>query len=162
MRKRWTAISLSCWEGRRTISPQRQISAMPSSTMARSTTFEPGSAAYVLYVEGGTDLDMLRALACRLKHPVADAWDERINAFYVQDNFPDSDLDSELARVEGGFGVTPQQHFFALRENGRGPRGTGDPGQRRQRAARLQRGAGFESPTGTAMKARITSSHPMS
>ena len=71
---------------------------------------------YVLYVEGGTDLDMLRALACRLKHPVADAWDERINAFYVQDNFPDSDLDSELARVEGGFGVTPQQHFFALRE----------------------------------------------
>ena len=71
---------------------------------------------YVLYVEGGTDLDMLRALARRLKHPVADAWDERINAFYVQDNFPDSDIDSELARVEGGFGVTPQQHFFALRE----------------------------------------------
>ena len=71
---------------------------------------------YVLYVEGGTDLDMLRALARRQKHPVADAWDERINAFYVQDNFPDSDLDSELARVEGGFGVTPQQHFFALRE----------------------------------------------
>ena len=71
---------------------------------------------YVLYVEGGTDLDMLRALARRLKHPVADAWDERINAFYVQDNFPDSNLDSELARVEGGFGVTPQQHFFALRE----------------------------------------------
>ena len=71
---------------------------------------------YVLYVEGGTDLDMLRALARRLKHPVADAWDERINAFYVQDNFPDPNLDSELARVEGGFGVTPQQHFFALRE----------------------------------------------
>ena len=71
---------------------------------------------YVLYVEGGTDLDMLRALARRLKHPVADAWDERVNAFYVQDNFPDPDLDSELARVEGGFGVTPQQHFFALRE----------------------------------------------
>ena len=71
---------------------------------------------YVLYVEGGTDLDILRALARRMGHEAADAWDERANAFYVQDNFPDPNLDSELARVEGGFGVTPQQHFFALRE----------------------------------------------
>ena len=71
---------------------------------------------YVLYVEGGTDLDILRALARRTGHVAADAWDERANAFYVQDNFPDPNLDSELARVEGGFGVTPQQHFFALRE----------------------------------------------
>ena len=71
---------------------------------------------YVLYVEGGTDLDILRALARRLRHPVADDWDERINVYYVQDNFPDSDLDSELARVESGFGMTPQKHFFALRD----------------------------------------------
>ena len=70
---------------------------------------------YVLYVEGGTDLDILRALAERLGHRAADAWDERINAFYVQDNFPDADVDSELERVEGGFGLTPRQHFFALR-----------------------------------------------
>ena len=70
---------------------------------------------YVLYVEGRTDLDMLRALARRLGHPADDGWDERVNAFYVQDNYPDSDLDAELERVEGGFGVTPKQHFFALR-----------------------------------------------
>ena len=70
---------------------------------------------YVLYVEGGTDLDNLRGLAERLGHRAADAWDERINAFYVQDNFPDADVDSELERVEGGFGLTPRQHFFALR-----------------------------------------------
>ncbi len=38
-------------------------------------------------------------------------WDERINSFYVQDNFPDGGLDAELARVEGGFGLTPQQHI---------------------------------------------------
>ena len=71
---------------------------------------------YVLYVEGRTDLDMLRALARHLHHPAADCWDEQINAFYVRDNHPDPDLDAELERVEGGFGVTPQQHFFALRE----------------------------------------------
>ena len=71
---------------------------------------------YVLYVEGGTDLDVLRALAKRLNHRAAETWDEQINAFYVQDNFPDSGSEAELERVEGGFGVTPRQHFFMLRE----------------------------------------------
>lgn len=71
---------------------------------------------YVLYVEGGTDLDILRALARHMGHTAANTWDERANAFYVQDNYPDPNLDSELARVEGGFGVTPEQHFFSLRE----------------------------------------------
>ena len=70
---------------------------------------------YVLYVEGRTDIDMLRALAERLNHPVARLWDERINSFYVQNNYPDQYLDAELERVEGGFGVTPQQHFNGLR-----------------------------------------------
>lgn len=69
---------------------------------------------YVLYVEGGTDVDMLRALAERINHPVAAAWDERINSFYVQNNYPDKSLDSELERVEGGFGVTPRDHFKGL------------------------------------------------
>lgn len=69
---------------------------------------------YVLYVEGGTDLDMLRALAERTGHPAASSWDERINAFYVQDNYPSQSLESELERVEGGFGITPKDHFFAL------------------------------------------------
>ena len=70
---------------------------------------------YVLYVEGGTDIQILRAFANRIGHAAAVEWDERINSFYVADNYPDTSLDSELARVEGGFGVTPQQHFHALR-----------------------------------------------
>ena len=70
---------------------------------------------YVLYVEGGTDVEILRALANRIAHSAATSWDERINSFYVADNYPDTSVDSELARVEGGFGVTPQQHFHALR-----------------------------------------------
>ncbi len=70
---------------------------------------------YVLYVEGGTDIDILRALAKRLRHPVLEIWDERINTFYVQNNFPDQDLDAELERVEGGFGITPEKHFHGLR-----------------------------------------------
>ena len=70
---------------------------------------------YVLYVEGGTDIEILRALANRIGHAAASGWDERINSFYVADNYPDTSLDSDLARVEGGFGVTPQRHFHALR-----------------------------------------------
>jgi ABC-type branched-subunit amino acid transport system ATPase component len=70
---------------------------------------------YVLYVEGGTDVDMLRALADHLKHRAGQVWDERINSFYVQNNYPDQSLDAELERVEGGFGITPQQHFNGLR-----------------------------------------------
>ena len=72
---------------------------------------------YVLYVEGRTDLDALKALAHRLGHPVARKWDQRINVFAVQNNYPDADSDVErqLERVEGGFGVTPRKHFFALR-----------------------------------------------
>ncbi|WP_293003488.1 AAA family ATPase [Nevskia sp.] len=70
---------------------------------------------YVLYVEGGTDVDMLRALAQRLEHRAAELWDERINTFYVQNNYPQQDADAELERVEGGFGITPRDHFNALR-----------------------------------------------
>lgn len=70
---------------------------------------------YVLYVEGGTDVDMLRGLAQRLAHPVAGIWDERINSFYVQNNYPLQDVGAELERVEGGFGLTPREHFNALR-----------------------------------------------
>ena len=71
---------------------------------------------YVLYVEGGTDVDMLRALAESLSHPVAMEWDERINSFYVQNNYPNKSFDSELERVEGGFGITPREHFNGLRD----------------------------------------------
>ncbi len=70
---------------------------------------------YVLYVEGGTDVDMLRALSEQLGHPVSAQWDERVNSFYVQNNYPGQNLEAELERVEGGFGVTPQQHFNGLR-----------------------------------------------
>ena len=90
---------------------------------------------YVLYVEGGTDIDMLRAMAVRLAHPVLEAWDERINSFYVQSNYPVRTLDSELQRVEGGFGITPKEHFFALRDSVPGLQGLAildNDGQNRQ------------------------------
>lgn len=70
---------------------------------------------YVLYVEGGTDVDMLRAMAERIGHSVVGIWDEQINTYYVQNNHPIQDQSSELERVEGGFGQQPKEHFNSLR-----------------------------------------------
>jgi hypothetical protein len=70
-------------------------------------------------VEGSTDVDILRGFALRLGHPVANQLEENhlVNVYYVQDNFPNAqrELEAELERVEGGFGIQPVEHFFALR-----------------------------------------------
>lgn len=74
---------------------------------------------HVLYVEGSTDIDMLRAFARKLSHPVAALLEEegRLNVYYLQDNFPGAPRDDneQLERVEGGFGLTARQHFHAIR-----------------------------------------------
>lgn len=72
----------------------------------------------ILYVEGSTDVDMLRELALRLDHPTAAKLAEnQLNVYYVQDNYPKAqrETEAELERVEGGFGIPPAEHFFALR-----------------------------------------------
>ena len=74
---------------------------------------------HVLYVEGSTDMDMLRAFADKLGHPVKDCLDDgaRLNVYYLQDNFPGADRSphEELERVEGGYGLGATEHFHALR-----------------------------------------------
>jgi predicted ATPase len=74
---------------------------------------------HVFYVEGSTDVDMLRAFADKLKHPVMAALDDgaRLNVYYLQDNYPDAETstDKELERVEGGFGLSAEKHFLALK-----------------------------------------------
>ncbi len=70
---------------------------------------------HVLYVEGGSDLAVLQALAARLNHPAAAAWDERANVYYVRDNYPEPDQAYDLERVEEGFGLSSNEHFFSLR-----------------------------------------------
>ena len=71
---------------------------------------------YVFYVEGGTDVDILRALAVKLNHPAASVWDENVNVYFVENNYPEVSVESELEKVEGGFGVTAKDHFNQLRK----------------------------------------------
>ena len=100
---------------------------------------------YVLYVEGSTDIDMLRALAERLRHPAAAVWDEAPNVFFVENGNPERSMESELEQVEGGFGIGPREHFNRLRKilpglrglaildgDGRGRPGLEDPSLRIQ------------------------------
>lgn len=74
---------------------------------------------HVFYVEGSTDVDMLRAFADQLEHPVMAVLDDgaRLNVYYLQDNYPDAETspDKELERVEGGFGMSADKHFLALK-----------------------------------------------
>lgn len=74
---------------------------------------------HVLYVEGSTDIDMLRAFARKLDHPVGQLLDEegRLNVYYLQDNFPGPARDDheQLERVEGGFGLSAREHFRVIR-----------------------------------------------
>lgn len=70
---------------------------------------------YILYVEGGTDVDILRALAVKLQHSSISFWDECPNVYYVENIYPSQTVEAELERVEGGFGVTPRVHFNQLR-----------------------------------------------
>lgn len=70
---------------------------------------------YVLYLEGSTDLAILHALAHHLEHRVAGLLDEHTNAYYVQSNTPAPQLETEIERVEGGYGLKPKEHFFAIR-----------------------------------------------
>ena len=74
---------------------------------------------HVFYVEGSTDVDMLRAFADKIKHPVMAALDDgaRLNVYYLQDNCPAAQRsqNEELERVEGGYGMSAAEHFHALR-----------------------------------------------
>ncbi|MCH7226184.1 ATP-dependent nuclease [Haloferula sp. A504] len=74
----------------------------------------------VLYVEGSTDIDMLRGFARKLDHPVAEVLEQgsRLNTYYLQDNYPQAEreVEQELERVEGGYGISARKHFFALRD----------------------------------------------
>ncbi|MBL8230383.1 MAG: AAA family ATPase [Bryobacterales bacterium] len=71
---------------------------------------------YVLYFEGGTDADILRAFAERLNHAAIGVWDENPNVYFVRNVHPASTVETEVERAEEGFGASPRDHFNALRK----------------------------------------------
>lgn len=68
----------------------------------------------ILYLEGSTDLDILKAMAKKLNHPAYQILDDRLNYYYTRDINPDETLESRIDKA-GGAGVNYKQHFYALK-----------------------------------------------
>ncbi len=71
---------------------------------------------HVLYVEGRTDLDILLAFARRIGPNYHPLLDPTINAYFVKNNHPVRSFEASLEKAEYGFGMGPEEHFYALRE----------------------------------------------
>jgi AAA15 family ATPase/GTPase len=68
----------------------------------------------ILYIEGSTDLDILKEMAAKLDHPAYDILNDRLNYYYIRDTNPADTLDSRLEKV-GGAGLNYKQHFYTLK-----------------------------------------------
>ncbi|MCG8479430.1 MAG: ATP-binding protein [Spirochaetales bacterium] len=68
----------------------------------------------ILYVEGSTDLKILRAMAKKLGHDAYDILSEPINVFYTQNVDPEQTLDSSLDRASGAYGDF-RRHYHTLK-----------------------------------------------
>jgi predicted ATPase len=67
----------------------------------------------VLYVEGNTDIEMLRAFAVKLKHPIEKLLDDKLYSYYVADNEPYDTFDNEMKRYSGYY-KSAKAHFQAV------------------------------------------------
>ncbi len=68
----------------------------------------------ILYVEGSTDLAILKALAKKLKHKAYDILSGKLNYYYIQDTIPDKSLQKRLDRLGGAY-LNFKQHFHTLK-----------------------------------------------
>lgn len=69
----------------------------------------------ILYVEGSTDFDTLKALALKLGHPAHPVLTGRINYYYTRNIVPSDTLDNRLDRLGGAFQEDIKRHFNALK-----------------------------------------------
>jgi len=67
----------------------------------------------LLYVDGSTDIEMLRALAKKLEHSAYDVLYGKINHYYTQNDYPEDSLDNQLDRIGGAF-EKYRKHFSTL------------------------------------------------
>ncbi len=68
----------------------------------------------ILYIEGSTDIDMLRELADKLNHRAAPILRARLNCYYTRNVAPDNTLENRLDRAAGSFGDF-RTHFHTIK-----------------------------------------------
>jgi hypothetical protein len=70
----------------------------------------------ILYVEGSTDIDMLKEFARLINNEAAfDLLDSNLNYYYTQNTEPENTTENEIDRVHGFFSTHFKKHFNALR-----------------------------------------------
>ncbi len=71
----------------------------------------------ILYIEGSSDVEMLRALAKKLNHPVLEILNDRLNCYYIKNIESEDSLDNRLERAGGAFSdKSYKQHFYTLKK----------------------------------------------
>lgn len=68
----------------------------------------------LFYIEGSTDIDMLRELADKLKHRAASVLKARLNCYYTRNVGSDNTLENRLDRAAGAFGNF-LTHYHAIK-----------------------------------------------
>ncbi len=77
----------------------------------------------ILYIEGSTDIEMLRALARKLQHVNAlNLLEGKLNCYYTQNIEPTDTLENRLERAGGAFGNF-KAHFYTIKRFVTGLRG---------------------------------------
>jgi Fe-S cluster assembly ATPase SufC len=70
----------------------------------------------LFYVEGSTDLDILRRIAAKIKHEASTVLDGPINCFYTRHNEPQDTLDHRLGVIGGLYPENVERHFSAIKK----------------------------------------------
>jgi len=68
----------------------------------------------ILYVEGSSDIDMLKALARKLDHPVGAILEQPLNTYYTRDVEPELTLDGQIDRASGHY-QNHKAHFHTVK-----------------------------------------------
>jgi hypothetical protein len=70
----------------------------------------------ILYIEGSTDIEILRGLASHLGHKRAEkVLDDKLNLYYTQNIEPEDNLENQLDRAGGAFNKNHLDHFNSLK-----------------------------------------------
>lgn len=68
----------------------------------------------VIYVEGSTDLSMLKSFAEKLKHPSLPIFEDKLYYYYIADNLPEQNLEKDW-QIQTGAYRDPKNHFYAVK-----------------------------------------------
>jgi predicted ATPase len=68
----------------------------------------------ILYTEGNTDIEMLRAFAIKLKHEAEALLDNKLYSYYTADNEPYTTLENDINKASGYY-KNAKNHFQAIK-----------------------------------------------